>query len=282
MLIRKALATIAVLTVTAGSLSACGDTAGPTAAQGGSSAAVGSSAPSSASASPSDDASDASSGRLDKDSLIEAITTGPTEAGSAHMTMNMDGSMSLSAEGDVGYGKSGPEMSMTMEMPQMGAGKIDLRMVGGIMYMTIPTLTPAGKFLRIDPNDKSNPLTKSFGGLSDQMDPLSSVAAMKDAVRKVTFVGPEMVDGEDADHYVLTVDTARMMRKMKQKNVAGMPATLEYDMWLDSKDLLRRMQFAVAGLDVTMTMSKWGEPVSISAPPKSRIVDPSSLGAQAG
>ena len=142
--------------------------------------------------------------------------------------------------------------------------------------MTIPTLTPAGKFLRIDPQDKSNPLTKSFGSLSDSMDPLASIAAMKTAVRDVKYVGSEKVDGVDTDRYKVTVDTAAMTKAMKQKSVAGMPKTLTYDMWLDSDDLLRRMQFELSGQKVDMTMSKWGEPVSIQARPPPRSSTPPS------
>ena len=33
------------------------------------------------------------------------------------MTMTMDGAMALTAEGDVSYQDSGPEMSMRMNMP---------------------------------------------------------------------------------------------------------------------------------------------------------------------
>jgi hypothetical protein len=271
MRIRSALATAAVLAVTAVSLTACGDTSG---------SAGSSSSPSASSSSKA--ASGDTSGHLDKDTLVDAISTGPLKAGSAHMTMTMDGAMALTAEGDVSYQDSGPEMSMRMNMPQMGSGKMELRLVDGILYMTIPTLTPAGKFLRIDPQDKSNPLTKSFGSLSDSMDPLASIAAMKTAVRDVTYVGSEKVDGVDTDRYKVTVDTAAMTKAMKQKSVAGMPKTLTYDMWLDSDDLLRRMQFELSGQKVDMTMSKWGEPVSIQAPPAAKVVDASSLGTQAG
>jgi hypothetical protein len=275
MRIRKALATVAALTVTAGSLAACND--GNTARSEDSS-----SSPSAASSSPSEPTSsaDTSGGHLDEDSLIEAISTGPVKAGSAHMEMTMSGSMALSAEGDVAYLDSGPEMSMTMNMPQMG-GHMELRLVDGLLYMTIPTLTPDGKFLRIDPSDKSNPLTKSFGSLSEQMDPLASVKAMKNAVRDVKFVGAEQVDGVDADHYTVTVDTTKMVKSMKQKPVAGMPDTLTYEMWLDSEDLLRRMQFELSGLTVDMSMSEWGEPVKITAPPAGKVMDASKLGSQA-
>jgi hypothetical protein len=105
---------------------------------------------------------------------------------------------------------------------------------------------------------------------------------MRSGVRKVTYVGAENVDGVDADHYRVVVDSAAMFRAMKQQTVPGMPKNLVYDMWLDDHDLLRRMQFEVAGQSVAMSMSKWGEPVSVTAPPASKVVDASSMMKQAG
>lgn len=290
MRIRQALASLAVLAVATGTLTACNDGTGATKADtpalNGSASAT--DTPAAAAGSPTAGATSGqgggtgSGGHLDRNGLIEAVTTGPFKAGSAHMTMTMSGAMSVTAEGDVSYAKSGPEMRMTMSMAQMGAGKMDMRVVDGIVYMTIPSVTPAGKFLKIDPNDKSNPMSKSFGSLSEQMDPLTSVRAMKSGVRKVTYVGAESVDGVDADHYRVVVDSAAMFRAMKQQTVPGMPKNLIYDMWLDDHDLLRRMQFEVAGQSVDMSMSKWGEPVSVEAPPASKVVDASSMMKQAG
>ncbi len=287
MRVRQVLASLAVLAVATGTLSACNDDNGATKAD--TPALKGSSTvadtPAAAAGSPgAADSGDAagSGGHLDRGSLIEAVTTGPLKAGSAHMTMTMSGAMSVTAEGDVSYARSGPEMRMTMSMAQMGAGQMDMRVVDGIVYMTIPSVTPPGKFLKIDPSDKSNPMSKSFGSLSEQMDPLNSVRAMRSGVRTVTYVGAESVDGVDADHYRVVVDSAAMFRSMKQKSVPGMPKNLTYDMWLDDHDLLRRMQFEVAGQSVDMSMSKWGEPVSVTAPPPSRVVDASSMMRQAG
>lgn len=287
MRVRQALASLAVLAVATGTLSACNDDNGATKADTPALKASPSAPDSPAAAAGSPGAADSggatgSAGHLDRDSLIEAVTTGPLEAGSAHMTMTMSGAMSVTAEGDVSYARSGPEMRLTMSMAQMGAGRMDMRVVDGIVYMTIPSVTPAGKFLKIDPSDKSNPMSKSFGSLSEQMDPLNSVRAMRSGVRKVTYVGAESVDGVDADHYRVVVDSAAMFRRMKQKTVPGMPRNLTYDMWLDDHDLLRRMQFEVAGQSVDMSMSKWGEPVSVTAPPASKVVDASSMMQQAG
>ena len=298
MRIRQALASLAVLAVAGGTLTACnGDNAATKAdtpaLNGTASTRSPSTGATSRSAAATEDTTGdttgdstgnatGSDGHLDRDGLIRAVTTEPFKAGSAHMTMTMSGAMSVRAEGDVSYATSGPEMRMTMSMAQMGGGKMDMRVVDGIVYMTIPSVTPAGKFLKIDPNDKSNPMSKSFGSLSEQMDPLTSVRAMRSGVRKVTYVGPESVDGADADHYRVVVDSAAMFRAMKQQTVPGMPANLTYDMWLDGHDLLRRMQFELAGQSVDMSMSKWGVPVSVEAPPASKVVDASSMMKRAG
>jgi len=65
------------------------------------------------------------------------------------MTMTMSGKAQLSAKGDLVYGAHQPAMTMTMSMPQMSKGKLEMRMVGGIIYMQLPGMTPPGKFVAI-------------------------------------------------------------------------------------------------------------------------------------
>ena len=271
MRIRRALATVAVLAAATGTLTACNDAAKTDASSSGG-----------ASASPGSSDSSESAGHLTQANFVDAVTKAPYDAGSAHMVMSMRGQVSMKAEGDAVYKKSGPEMTMTMTMAQMGNGTMELRLVDGIVYMTIPSVTPPGKFLKIDPKDSSNPMAKSFGALSTQMDPMASIEAMRTSLRKVRYVGPESVDGEDADHYKVTIDSAAMMRATKQKVVPGMPKTLTYDMWVDSKNLMRRVTFDMAGMTVDMSMSKWGEPVTVTAPPAGKVVDSKTLSQQAG
>lgn len=286
MRIRKAIATAGVLAASLASLTACnGDAATKADASASSRPAPASSSPADeASASASEDATpeESSATPLTKDELIDAITVGQMKAGSAHVSMTMGGASAMTADGDVSYRGSTPEMQMTMSMGQMGGGKMELRYVGKVLYMSIPQVTPAGKFVKIDPRDKSNPMSKSFGNLSEQMDPLSSIKAMKAGVRDVRYVGPESVDGQDADHYVVTVDSAALMKSMGEKTVAGMPKTLTYDMWLNDQDLLSRMQFDLSGLQMDMRMSQWGEPVHVAAPPAGKLVDASTMGRSAG
>lgn len=272
MRVRRRLAVIGVVAAMT-ALSACngggqankaGDTHGSASS---SSASAGSPSPSTSSA-----------GHLDKAGLVKALTVGQTKAGSAHVAMRMTGATSLTAHGDVAYHGKDPQMRLTMSMPQLGNGRMELRFVGGILYLNIPKVTPAGKFIRVDPRDKSNPLGKSFGSLSGQMNPLNSFAAMKQGVRKVRYVGHQGIDGTPTDHYVVTVDSAALAKAMKQPQVtATLPRQLTYDMWLDQQDLLRRTRFRTQGLTTQMDLTRWGERVHVQAPPSSKVVDPSRL-----
>ena len=49
-------------------------------------------------------------------------------------------------------------------------------------------------------------------------------------------------------------------------DAAELPDTITYDMWLDDEDQIRKVTFSVAGVKADMTMSKYGEPVDITAP----------------
>jgi hypothetical protein len=277
MRVRRTLAVIGVVAATTG-LSAChgGDQASKAGETHSSASASASSSASSSAGSPSPSTS--SAGHLDKAGLVKALTVGQTKAGSAHVAMRMTGATSLAAHGDVAYHGKDPQMRLTMSMPQLGKGTMELRFVGGILYLNIPKVTPAGKFIRIDPQDKSNPLGKSFGSLSEQMNPLNSFAAMKQGVRKVRYVGHQSIDGTPTDHYVVTVDSAALAKAMKQPQVTtALPRQLTYDMWLDRQDLLRRTRFRAQGLTTQMDLTRWGERVHVQAPPSSQVVDPSRL-----
>ncbi|HYO39974.1 MAG TPA: LppX_LprAFG lipoprotein [Nocardioidaceae bacterium] len=254
---RLAIATAAA--VCTGSLAACSEAPVP-----GGSAASGTAA-----SSPS--ASGSAVGRLDKTSLVPALTASQKKAGSAHVSITMSGAMSLSGEGDVSYREGDPQMQMTMKVAQLGAGRISLRYVDGIVYLGIPRLTPPGTFLRVDPDDAGSPLGRSLGRLSEQLDPMRSMAGLQAAVREVRYAGPATVDGVATDHYVMTVDTDAALEAMKHKAPAGMPARLRYHLWLDDRDLLRRMRFDVAGQKTVVDMSRWGEQVRVQAPPPGKI-----------
>lgn len=209
----------------------------------------------------------------EKTDLMQDVYEAAMEAGTAHVVMETTGAAAMTSEGDISYDKEAPSMSMTTKSAQ--GGDMEMRLVDGMLYMQIPNMTPPGKFVEIDPTDKSNPMAQSYGGMTNQMDPLASVKSLEKAITKVKKVGEEKVDGEDTDHYQLTVDTATMLKQaggQAPQEQSGIPETLTYDLWLDDDDLMRKMSMDVAGTKLDMQLSKWGEPVDIEKPAAGDIV----------
>lgn len=210
---------------------------------------------------------------LTKDQVMQAAYAAAMKAGSAHMVMSITGKSAMNAHGDVAYGHGSPAMQMTMSMAQMGQKKLEMRYVGKVLYLQIPQLVPPGKFVAIDPRDKNNPLAKSFGSTTDQMDPMKSLQAVESAVQSAERTGKTTLDGTTVEHYKVTVDTSALVAKLAPQAAAQahLPKTMTYDLWLDQQHLLRKMSFDLMGEHFTATMSKWGEPVHVDKPKASQI-----------
>jgi LppX/LprAFG-like lipoprotein len=210
---------------------------------------------------------------LTKDEIFTEVYAAAMKAKTAHVVMKMSGKAKLKARGDLKYDGRQPSMAMTMSMAPMMKGTIEMRMLKGRLYMQIPNVTPPGKFLAIDPKDKTSPLAKSFANTPDQMDPMKSIKTLKSAVRSAERVGKQTMGGVTVEHYKLTVATAELLKSAGQAaNAAGLPDTITYDLWLDERHLIRRTSFETAGVTLEATMSAWGKPVTVKAPPASQIV----------
>ncbi len=102
------------------------------------------------------------------------------------------------------------------------------------------------------------------------MDPVRSFEQFASGLEKVTFVGTEDVDGEQLDHYVLTLDTTRV-DSLKDAG-AQLPETLDYDLWVDDQDRMRQVQIDLGSTaSVDMKIFDWDEPVDIEAPSEDEI-----------
>lgn len=262
-------------------LGACGGdepdaTSGDTTATPTESASEASESPASPSASPTADESEAEAGdssgegSWDRETLLPAMKQAMEDQETAHFTMRTDApGASLDAEGDMELtGKQ--DMAMTMSGEAFGAGTMELRRVGGVIYLAMPPMTPKGKFIEMQPDD---PRAGALGDMQG-LDPRDTFAAFDAGLRDVTFVGEETVDGESFEHYRLTVDTrAAAKAQGMPARQQGMPPTLDYDMWLSDDALMRRVAFELQGVSMVMDMTAWGEPVDIAAPAPKDIVE---------
>jgi hypothetical protein len=194
---------------------------------------------------------------------------------SAHVSMQMKASGSvITAEGDVNYSGDSPAMALTME--GFGNGKVEMRLVDKAMYMSLPPSVQqgaqAGKFYKIDLSDPNNPLGASLGSLSS-FDPKKTFDMFSTGLKKVVKIGVEQVGGDDTTHYVLTIDTKQIAKQLPAAAQAQLPATMAYDVWLDSENRMRKMEAEMPGAGhLTMELSKWGVPVEIKAPSKDQVI----------
>lgn len=215
-------------------------------------------------------------GGYDAQELLAAMKAAMAQHESAHLTVASGGAQAMKGEGDVSYAGDTTAMQMTMHMPQLGSGSVEMRLVDGVMYLAMPPMTPTGKFIKVDTSDPNSP----FGDLSGitQGDPLATFDAFDAGLEKAVYVGTEDVGGEELHHYVLTVDAEKAARAQGSTVPPGTNA-FTYDLWIDDQDLMRRMQFDEGRGAMTMTMSDWGKPVTVSAPPSAAIMElPGSMG----
>lgn len=181
-------------------------------------------------------------------------------------TMNMDMQMKGQAVTMIGKAdlSGAPAMDITMEMP--GMGNIHMIMVDGNAYMGMPGVTEEGQFVQM-------PLEEVMGEDADeftnQIDMTSQWDAWETGAQKITFIGPEDVDGETLNHYEMLLDT----EGLEDASAAGMPAEITYDVWLDDQNFMRQVTFDIAGAETVMKMDDWGQPVDIAAPDASSIVE---------
>lgn len=186
------------------------------------------------------------------------------------MTVTAEGTV-ITADGQVDYGGPSPEMALSMSSEAFGEAAIDMRLVDKVMYMKLPMVDGSGKFYKIDLNDPNNPLGSSLGQL-DSFDPKSTFGSFTAGLEKVVNVGTEDVDGEELTHYVLTTDTAEIKKTLSRADAKKLPATLTYDVWLDSDSQVRKMVAEMPGAGaLTMELSHLGEPVDIQAPPAGQV-----------
>ena len=260
---RRTAAAAAALVALAG-LTACNDSDDSTATD----TSAGSSTSSSDSAPP------AAGETVDTATFVDEVLGGLAGATTAHLEMTTSGgSGAMTMEGDVDYSADPVEMSVTMTSPGAGGGEIAMRLVDGVIYMQMADLGD-GQWLKMDLNGEDSPLS---GGLMDQLDPGAGLESMKDAVDDVTYVGEEDVDGEAMQHYTMNV-RSQAFRDLQGSlgTTAGskLPSVVTYDIWVDDAGMMRKTELAMGDLGtVTVTTSHWGEPVDISAPPESEIME---------
>ena len=178
--------------------------------------------------------------------------------------LSIDGHMAMTDEFEDG------EMELTVDVQGQS---LEMRLVDGLIYVSGPPATPAGKWLEVDPSDPKDPVAQQFAGLAKTGDLTTTFDAFREGLtdgrrssarRRSTARPPTTTSSPSTP--------PRPPKAQGQPMTPGMPEELSYDVWLTQDDLMRRVTFELGPVAATVDATEWGEPVEVEAPPASDIV----------
>ena len=223
---------------------------------------------------------------LTKANFASAVTKAQSEVKTAHVEADISAQgQKFTMAGDVD-GTNGVAADFTMSGAALG-GNARFMLLDKVMYLQIPGLTPDDKFVKFDLRNSNAPGAEMLEQMLNQVNQLdpSKSAQMFKAITSLKKQGTAEVDGVQTTHYAVTVDTQKALQALGMGGAAmpgQMPKTIEQEVWLDDRNLIRRMRMKQPNVTMDITYSQWGEPVDITAPPASQTTDLEQMMSQMG
>jgi len=185
------------------------------------------------------------------------------------------GDIAMSADAD--YSTNPISISGTMEMGSMGNTPMKVVLVDSNFYMNLGSLSQ-NLYIQISLAQ----LTSATGvNLADSFDPTKSVDQFSSAVTGGTYVGTETLNGVEVDHYTVAASTKKLVKlggsaldsapkSFIQRFTKKKTRTVE-SVWVDaSGHVVKAVTQSFTGT-TTVLFSKFGEPVTIEAPPSDQV-----------
>lgn len=225
-------------------------------------------------------------GDLDKDAYFDASVKSRPKERTAHLegataagsSSSATPSGKASAEGKISgdidvTDQTNPKASLKISVQGMD---MEMVMIDKLTYMKAKPLT-GDMYLKLSMQEM---LSKSGVDMQTMTDPSAYLEKAKGAVTKVSCVGREDLSGAKTARIRTTLDTRKAAELLKPSGSAtspaagassAMPETQEADQWVDEKGRLLKMDSGAGATKMTLTYSKWGEPVTITAPPATQV-----------
>jgi hypothetical protein len=148
-------------------------------------------------------------------------------------------------------------MSMNVSGDALG-GTMTMFLVKGVVYMSAPGETPAGKYVVLDLRNDKNPQLRAIGQMLANADPLKQFRSWKAGGQTVKFVGTEKIGDRAVEHYRVSMILAKK--------------TIVFEMWLGADKLPYKMSYTFLGMDYLAAIGDYNTVAPIAAPPASKIV----------
>lgn len=221
---------------------------------------------------------------LTKANFATQVASAQSKAETAHLEAKIGAQgQNMTMSGDMNMAKDDVAFDLTLTGGAVG-GDARFILVDKVIYLKMPGLSQGDKFIKIDAANPGDPVAKMFNQMLSQLDPSKTFKAF-DATTKLKQTGTQEIDGVETTKYSVTVDTQKALQAQGmggQIPQGQMPKTLQYDVWVDGDDLVRKLTMDVAGSSVEMNISEWGEPVDIAAPPAKQTTGMPDLGSMSG
>ncbi len=211
---------------------------------------------------------------LSEKNFTSELTAAQADVGSAHIeaTIGASGQTGKMVADVDGLGNA-DNLAMDLALDIAGQ-ELKMVLVDKALYIQGAGISsdPAKPWVKIDISDPNNPLAQLF----DASNPANFTAYLE-GVTRFEDKGIETVDGVEARHYSVTVDTAKMLAAnpaFEGQNVEslGLPDEVTSEVYVDSDNLpvLISLTMGSAG-SFEAHFSKYGEPVDIQAPPANKV-----------
>lgn len=238
---------------------------------------------------------------------IALAATKTSDAESARMSMKMDmtgGSQDLSITADGVLSFTSQQMSMTMDLGQMGAqigmDSMDMIVDGQTIYMKFPNaeqLQLPTPWVKMDLEALTGvPGMENLSQMNNN-DPSKTMEMLRGVSDDVEEVGAEDVRGTPTTHYKATVDLNQALEDVPEESRDAIEQafdalgtkTMPVEVWLDEDGLLRRQRLTMdlskaagaagggSGAPTEMTVDfelyDFGAEVDVKPPPPGQVTD---------
>jgi hypothetical protein len=209
-------------------------------------------------------------GTVDSAAFLKLMKGAAAKITTVRVAMTGDSAgQQFSSHGVLDLSGAKPAMQMSLDMGSSGLSGIQMRLVDGVIYVSLGSMTQ-GKFVKFDLSDPNSPLGSLSSSL-DQLDPGTMMNQLSpDVFRHVRYLG----SGSAGRHYhaVLVTAKAPQLKGLPASATANLPKTMSYDAWLDSQGRFRKFMVSVPKfMTMTATYTDYGADVHVTAPPASQI-----------
>lgn len=161
------------------------------------------------------------------------------------------------------------------------AQQLDVRRVGSRVYLGGELVGHQWTFLEVDDPRLTDPESGFDAGPVPTLlaiDVPGDLAALESAVSAVSDEGTEEVDGQETDHYTLTVDTQEWFDGLGESSMyraMDLPESVTMDLYVDDDSLPVRLAYEVPDepeASAQIGFSEWGSPVEVAVPRRAKPV----------